>query len=218
MEVYQINSSPYDANAYLIISPEPVLIDVGMNARYVLDTISALIESNNIETIILTHGHYDHWGAAEMVRHVTGADIAIHTEDAAFLSNDVSSAAAMFGAAPSAFKPDRLLIDGDLIELGDSSNLKILHTPGHTPGCICLYHATSKSLFSGDTVFQGGGFGRTDMIGGDHRLLIASLQRLSELDVKVMYPGHGPVTDEDATGQIQLSLHLAATGFALRPD
>ena len=209
MEVHQINSSPYDANAYLIVSPVPVLIDVGMNARYVLDTISGLIEPTDITTIVLTHGHYDHWGAVEAVSRLTGAGISIHSEDAALLLDNVSSAAVMFGARAAAFTPDRLLNDGDSIDLGDGSSLEVIHTPGHTPGGICLYHEKSKSLFSGDTVFQGGGFGRTDLTGGDLHELVNSLNRLAGLDVAVMYPGHGQVADNDVAAQIRMSLRLA---------
>lgn len=209
MEVYQINSSPYDANAYLVEAGRSVLIDVGMSAGYVLDTLSLFVEPDDIWEIILTHAHYDHWGGVLEVSRQTRAGIAIHRADAELLSDDISSAASMFGARSAGFKPDRLLEGGNLIDLGDGSSLEVFHTPGHTPGGICLYHSDSGSLFSGDTVFPAGGFGRTDMPGGDHRLLVDSLMRLTELDVKVMYPGHGYVTDKNVAGQIRESLHLA---------
>ncbi len=209
MEVHHINSSPYDANAYLIVAPGPVLIDVGMNASYVLDRISGIMEPTDIETIILTHGHYDHWGAVEEVSNATGADIVIHAEDAPMLTDSVASAAAMFSGQAASFSPKRLLHEGDNIDLGNDSGLEVIHTPGHTPGCICLYHAPTKSLFSGDTVFQGGGFGRTDLAGGDQHLLLKSLERLAGMDVDVFYPGHGEVSADDASGQIRMSLQLA---------
>lgn len=211
MEVHLINSSPYDANAYLVVAKRPVLIDAGMNASYVLDRVSRFIEVTDVETIILTHAHYDHWGAVEEIKRETGADIALHRQDVVLLSHDVSSVAAMFGANAAAFIPDRILDEGDSIEMGDSTRLIILHTPGHTPGSICLYHPESRSLFSGDTVFPGGSFGRTDLTGGDQQLLVDSLERLAGLDVDILYPGHGEVTERDVTGQIRMSLHLART-------
>ncbi|MDF1556795.1 MAG: MBL fold metallo-hydrolase [ANME-2 cluster archaeon] len=211
MEVHHINSSPYDANAYLIVAPGPVLIDVGMNASYVLDRISGIMEPADIETIILTHGHYDHWGAVQEVSNVTEADIVLHADDAPMLTDIMASAAVMFSGQAASFIPERLLHESDNIDLKNGSGLEVIHTPGHTPGCICLYHAPTKSLFSGDTVFQGGGFGRTDLAGGDQRLLVGSLERLAGMDVDVLYPGHGEVTADDASGQIRMSLQLART-------
>jgi len=213
MQVTQINSSPDDANAYLVTAPEPLLIDVGMNAAYVLDKISKTMEITRIKLIILTHAHYDHWGAVEEVSRQTGAKIAIHTKDAVLLDDDIASVAAMFGSRAATFKPDRLLHDRELIGLGDGSSLEVINTPGHTPGSICLYHAGSRSLFSGDTVFPAGGFGRTDFPCGDKRQIVDSLKLLAGMDIDIMYPGHGYVTNEDVTGQIRMSLHLAGTYF-----
>ena len=85
----------------------------------------------------------------------------------------------------------------------------MIHTPGHTPGSICLYEAQSKSLFSGDTVFPYGSVGRTDLPGGSSRDLIRSISRLVKLDVSVLYPGHGEVTSNNVNEQIKQSLELA---------
>jgi hydroxyacylglutathione hydrolase len=210
MKVHLINSSPYEANAFLLDAPKPVLIDVGMNASYVIDRISDIIEPNDIETIVLTHAHYDHWGGVEEVKQATGAKIAIHKADAVLLQDDVSNVASMFGKR-AVLKADTLLNQADYIELGEGNGLEVIHTPGHTPGSICLYHAESKSLFSGDTVFTGGSFGRTDLTGGSMVQLIESLKYLSGLEVGTMYPGHGDVASENVDGQIKLSLHLAGT-------
>jgi hydroxyacylglutathione hydrolase len=208
MKVYQINSSPYDANAFLVAAEKPLLIDVGMNASYIMDRITEIMEPDRIEIIILTHGHYDHWGAVEEVRQRTGASVAMHGDDIYLLSDDVSNVAAMFGTHGT-FIPDRLLCARELIDLGNGSSLEVIHTPGHTPGSISLYHTGSKILFTGDTVFPGGSFGRTDLTGGSQEQLVESLKLLCKLDVKVMYPGHGNVTDNDVAGQISLSMRLA---------
>jgi glyoxylase-like metal-dependent hydrolase (beta-lactamase superfamily II) len=211
MQVIQINSSPADANAYLIIAPKSLLIDVGTNAKYVLDRIEDIMDPANIELIILTHAHYDHWGAVEEVSFQTGAKIAIHTKDAGLLSDDISSVAAMFGAHGACFQPDIILNDSELIGLGNGSDLEVINTPGHTQGSICLYHSQSRSLFSGDTVFPEGSFGRTDLPSGDGRSLVGSLKRLAVLDVDILYPGHGYVTKDDVPGQIRLSLQFAGS-------
>lgn len=209
MEVYQLNSSLYDANAYLVAAPRTVLVDVGMNASYVLEKVRDLLGHSNIDLVILTHGHYDHWGAVEEVRRQTGAIVALHEDDAVLLDDDVSSVSAMFGARRGGFKPDRLLASGEVLDLGDGTGLEVIHTPGHTPGSICLYHPDTGALFSGDTVFPGGSFGRTDLTGGSQEQLVGSLERLSEMDAGVMYPGHGEVTGDDVPGQIRMSLHMA---------
>lgn len=211
MKIYQINSSPYDANAFLVAAEKPVLVDVGMNASYILDRITEIMEPDEVETIILTHGHYDHWGAVEEVKQRTGASVVLHEYDMYLLDDDISNVAAMFGAHGGGFTPDRLLCAGELIELGDGSSLEVIHTPGHTPGSISLYHTRSKILFTGDTVFPGGSFGRTDLTGGSQEQLVESLKLLSGLDVEVMYPGHGDVTDNDVAGQIRMSMRLAQT-------
>ena len=118
-----------------------------------------------------------------------------------------------FGAHAPKFRVDTVLTDGDKIDLGDST-LRVIHTPGHTPGSICLYEAQSKSLFSGDTVFPYGSVGRTDLPGGSSRNLIRSISRLVTLDVSVLYPGHGEVTANNVNEQIKQSLKLtkAAAG------
>lgn len=208
MEVHQINRSPYEANAYLVAAPKPVLIDVGMNARYVIDRISQVMELTDIEIIVLTHAHFDHWGGVEEVKRSTGASIAIHTADAVLLQDEVSNVASMFGARD-VLVPDTVLNQDDCIHLGGGEDLEVLHTPGHTPGSICLYHPESRSLFSGDTVFPGGGFGRTDLTGGSMVQLVASLTYLTGLEVGTMYPGHGNVVSGNVEGQIRLSLRLA---------
>ncbi len=100
------------------------------------------------------------------------------------------------------FEPDRTLKDKETLDLGDVK-LKVIHTPGHTPGSICLYEPRSKSLFSGDTVFPFGSVGRTDLPGGDAKEIIHSIKRL-----KILYPGHGEISTKDVNEQIMNSLEL----------
>ncbi|MCZ7385109.1 MAG: MBL fold metallo-hydrolase [Candidatus Methanoperedens sp.] len=203
MQVTKLATSFDDANAYLVDGT--ILIDAGMDGELIISELRKYIRPENLETIILTHCHYDHSGGAGIVAKVTGARIAIHKDDAPLLQNARASASELFGMkAPGVF-PDILLKGGELI-----GGLRVIHTPGHTPGGICLYDAGSKSLFSGDTVFQDGSFGRTDLYGGNASKLIESIKKLTQLDVSVMYPGHGDVVIKDANEQIKMSLLMAS--------
>jgi len=203
MEIIKLTTSPYDANAYLV--KRSILVDVGMDAVSILSQLEKLIELKELKTIILTHCHYDHTGGAGEVAKITCAKIAIHQDDAPLLSSARSTAAALFGQKAPVFEPDILLKGGEVF-----GGFKVIHTPGHTPGGICLYDPVSKVLFSGDTVFQGGSFGRTDLYGGNAKKLIGSIRKLTELDVSIMYPGHGDAVAGDANEQIRLSLMMAS--------
>ncbi|MFZ3382302.1 MAG: MBL fold metallo-hydrolase [Candidatus Methanoperedens sp.] len=203
MQVIKINNSPYDANAYLVNGT--ILIDVGMDSNEIISELGKHIALDDLEMIILTHCHYDHSGGAEGVARATGAKIAIHKNDALLLGNPDASASRLFGKKAPIIVPDILLAGGE--KLGD---LEIIHTPGHTPGGICLYDPISKNLFSGDTVFQDGSFGRTDLYGGDSSQLTGSIKKLTLLDVKIMYPGHGDIVMNNANDQIKLSLLMAS--------
>lgn len=203
MHVIKMNDSPYDANAYLVNGT--ILIDVGMDSSYIISELKKHISMTDLEMIILTHCHYDHTGGAEGVAQITGAKIAIHKNDALLLGNPNASASSMFGRKAPVIKPEILLEGGE--KFGD---LEIIHTPGHTPGGICLYDPVSKTLFSGDTVFQDGSFGRTDLYGGNSSQLIESIKKLTLLDVDCMYPGHGDIVKGNANEQIKLSLMMAS--------
>ena len=203
MQVIKINNSPYDANAYLVNGT--ILIDVGMDSSDIISELGKHITLDDLEIIILTHCHYDHSGGASGVARATGAKIAVHKNDASLLGNPEASASRLFGKKAPIIVPD-ILLGGDE-KFGD---LEIIHTPGHTPGGICLYDPISKILFSGDTVFQDGSFGRTDLYGGDSSQLIGSIKKLTLLDVKIMYPGHGEIVMNNANDQIKLSLLMAS--------
>jgi glyoxylase-like metal-dependent hydrolase (beta-lactamase superfamily II) len=135
----------------------------------------------------------------------TGAKIAIHKDDGVLLKDSTATASKLFGKKAPDIKPDILLDGGEAI-----SSLEVIHTPGHTPGGICLYDATTRTLFSGDTVFEDGSFGRTDLYGGNQSTLVESIRKLTLLDVRTMYPGHGDVVSNNANEQIKLSFVLAS--------
>jgi glyoxylase-like metal-dependent hydrolase (beta-lactamase superfamily II) len=146
-----------------------------------------------IEFVLNTHAHFDHTDANGAIVKATGAPLALHAKDQPILES--SGGAALFGmrADPSP-PPDLVLNDGDELEIGQL-RLKVLHTPGHTPGHVCFYEAAEGVLFDGDVLFYRG-IGRTDLPGGSWQLLMDSIQRVlfALPDETVVYSGHGPAT------------------------
>jgi hydroxyacylglutathione hydrolase len=168
-----------------------VVIDPAGESGVVLRAIAG----RPVTAIVLTHGHFDHLGAVSAVIEATGAPLAVHRLDAPAISDAAANGALGFGRDDTAPAADRLLDDGDLIEAG-GLRLRVIHTPGHTIGSVCLYVEAAEPghLFSGDTLFAGS-VGRTDFPGGDARALRESLRKLAILPPDTaVHPGHGPDT------------------------
>ncbi len=182
----------FASNCYIVGSEsnkEGVIIDPGDDAKEILKNVKDL--GLDIKLIILTHGHIDHTGAVKEVKEATGAEVAIHTDDAKSLQEQLLGR--LFGLSyPPPPPPDWLLKDGDSIDVGDLHFL-VVHTPGHSPGGICLLE--EGVVFSGDTLFNYG-IGRTDLPGGNGSQLMNSIHtKLMILpDNTIVYPGHGPET------------------------
>jgi len=176
---------PIAANAYLL-KEEGVLIDAGGDAEFLLKAIKKYVSIKELKYVFLTHSHYDHAKAASILQRA-GIKLVMHLLECEFA---LRSASPLYVPV----KPDVAVEGGEVFEFG-SMRLEVIHTPGHTPGSICLYEPERKWLFSGDTVFTYGGFGRVDFPGGDARSLIESLKKLSELEIKRLYPGHEDVVD-----------------------
>ena len=181
------------ANCYIVGSEstrEGLVIDPGGSAE---DISEAIDDSGlDIKFIVLTHGHSDHIAALYDIQDRTGAATAIHTDDADFLHGS-GSRSMMFGISyKTPNPPDRLLKEGDIIDIGEL-RFSVVHTPGHTPGSICLL--TGDKLFTGDTLLYRG-IGTTLMPGSSRRQLIDSIHtRLMVLpDDTTLYPGHGRAT------------------------
>jgi hydroxyacylglutathione hydrolase len=186
---------PFGSNCYIVGSEtgkHGLVIDPGAETKLILRTVNEL--GLTISLILVTHAHIDHIGALAPVKEATGAKFAIHEAEAkaglGMFSRMLSSmTGGSFNQPP---KPDRLLKDGDTIDIDDLS-FTVLHTPGHSPGGISLYgHGI---LFSGDTLFNYG-IGRTDFPGCSYEQIMDSIKnKLIKLpDETVVYPGHGPAT------------------------
>jgi hydroxyacylglutathione hydrolase len=143
-----------------------------------------------LRLIVSTHGHWDHTGDNARVADATGAEIAVHALDREALVHP-TPLWAPFEIPPSV--PAVELAEGGEVRFGEI-RLQVLHTPGHTPGSVCLQSVDEGLLFSGDTLFAGG-WGRTDLPGGSDEAMVESLVRLADLESMVaVFPGHGAVT------------------------
>lgn len=180
-------------NCYLVGCEETkkaAIIDPGAAASAIINMIKS--SGYVVETIINTHGHVDHIGANNEVKKHTGAKLMIHRLDAKMLTSSAANFSMFMGNPVTSAAADQLLDEGSIVKVGNLE-LKVLHTPGHTPGGICLVN--DKVIFSGDTLFYGS-IGRTDFPGGSYEALIKSIKDKLMIypDETVVYPGHGPAT------------------------
>ncbi|MBA7471170.1 Hydroxyacylglutathione hydrolase GloC [subsurface metagenome] len=183
---------PMEANCYILYNPdkrEGLIIDPGAEGSHLIKFIKQ--EKISINYIVNTHGHPDHIGANRKIKEHTNAPILIHQYDAPMLAKSGSVLSFIFPLESSSPAADTFIKDGDLIECA-GMKLKVLHTPGHTPGGISLL--IDDSIFTGDTLFSGS-IGRSDLPGGSPQVLLNSIKKILSLDENlIIYPGHGPST------------------------
>lgn len=199
MRIWTRELGEFATNCYIIADPDSnaaAVVDPGEPDPWITRTLAE--NGLKAELILLTHGHLDHIGGVTWLSRQTGAPVLVHRDDAPYLTDANLNGSAYFGSPIIAQPPDKLLSDGDEIAVG-SLRLKVIHTPGHTPGGVCFYLAPSGGqkgqLLAGDTLFAGS-VGRTDLPGGSHTQLIQSIrEKLLPLPPDTMvYPGHGPAT------------------------
>jgi hydroxyacylglutathione hydrolase len=192
MIIKRIPTGMFGSNCYIVgLNGEGVIIDPGTSSKEVREIVGSL--GITIKYIIITHSHIDHICSVDEVKLFTGAKVAVHEADAVGLADEVLNGSAMFSEAK-AFNPaDILLKDGDVLEVG-GLKLEIIHTPGHSPGGICV--KAENNLFTGDTLFKRS-IGRTDLGNGNYKDIINSIKSKLLLldDSTVVYPGHGTYTD-----------------------
>ncbi len=169
MKIINLKVGDLETNCYILkTDKEAFIIDPGGDPEKILEHV----EKQEVK-IINTHHHFDHTLANDELKEKLNAEVFIHEDEKDFVD----------------FKVDRFLKEGDVLKIGDTE-LKVLHTPGHTQGGICLF--TDDFVFSGDTLFENG-YGRVDLPGGDFEKMSASLKRIQGMlkNNTTIYPGHG---------------------------
>jgi hydroxyacylglutathione hydrolase len=194
MKIDRLILGEFQTNSYVVRKDESavdcLVIDAGLDAS---DLVAFLRQHRlNPVAVVLTHGHIDHIaGLAALRRQFPRLKVYVHRLDASLLSEPRANLSLMAGVAFTTEPPDVLLEEGDVVEEA-GIRLKVLHTPGHTPGGICLYAESDGVVFVGDTLFADS-VGRTDFPGGDMDQLVQSIRtKLFTLpDQTAAYPGHG---------------------------
>ena len=188
MEIYTLFPDNFGSNCYILISNHSAaVIDPSVDAEEIIKFVSE--KGAKVEKIILTHGHFDHVTSLDKLRDLTLAPAYIHKDDNEMLTDGEKNAHSIFFGYNKIWRPaETLLDDGNEIRLGDEV-IKVVSTPGHSKGSICLI--CKDKLITGDTIFANG-YGRYDLHGGDVNALVSSLNSLRDLDQKLtIYPGHG---------------------------
>jgi len=177
----------FTSNAFLVTGERTVLVDPGAN----YDVVAAVREHvDDLDAVLVTHPHPDHVG---------NLDAVTEAFDPTILGFEGVDGV------------DRELADGDTVRVGDSE-YEALHTPGHEPHHLCFYSAGAGVLFAADLVFANGGFGRTDLEGGDREVLVDSIERVLDVvdeDLDAMHSGHGPSVTSDPYFDIELAARTA---------
>jgi len=192
MKIDTILVGPLQVNCYLVYdekSHDAIVVDPGDEAEKII----RLVEDSKLKVsrIVCTHGHFDHVGAVTRLKEKTGAPVMLHKGDLDIYTRADKQGALWGFRVEQPPAPDMYMLEGDELAFG-RFRLKVLHTPGHSPGGICLYG--EGVILTGDTIFAGS-VGRTDFPGGSAAELKRSFARIIELPSETkIYSGHGPMT------------------------
>ncbi|MGA2915850.1 MAG: MBL fold metallo-hydrolase [Sedimentisphaerales bacterium] len=201
MQIDKLVLGLYENNSYVVRknknSPNCIIIDTGLNTRPLIDFLNK--KNLNPQVLILTHGHADHIaGAALLRKNFDNIKVCIHKADSNMLTDPVSNLSSLAGTKITTSPADVLFDREEEIEYA-GIRFRLIHTPGHTPGGICLYNKDDKILFSGDTLFTGS-IGKSDFSGYDIQKCFKQLvnnirEKLLILpDDTTVFPGHGQTT------------------------
>jgi len=197
MKIDRLILGDFETNCYVLRNSDKardcLIIDTGLDAGPLLDFLE--LNKLNPAALILTHGHADHIAGVEPLRKKSPTiAVYIHKLDAEMLTSAIRNLSVLSGTFLTTKKADNLVEEGDVINI-IQIKLRVIHTPGHTPGGICLYSEKDGIIFVGDTLFAGS-VGRTDFPNGDMKQLIEGIKHklLVLPDDTVVYPGHGPET------------------------
>ena len=197
MKICNLVLGEYQTNCFCVTADDSakdcLVVDTGLSPQPLVDYLQN--GELNPVAVVYTHGHLDHtFGTKALRENWPDIKVAIHKNDADMLTDADKNLSAAMGTPIEFSAADIILNNGDEVEFA-GVKLKVIHTPGHTPGGICLYCESEDILFAGDTLFANS-IGRTDFPGGDHDLLIASIKtKLLVLpDETNVYTGHGPAT------------------------
>ncbi len=181
----------FTSNVFLVDGEHRVLVDVGSG----FDVVAAVRDATDgLDAVVLTHTHPDHVGNLDAVVEAFGVRVCGWDGDNAAIDDPID--------------------DGDRMRLGDHEYVA-RYTPGHAPDHLCFYAPEPSVLFAGDLVFANGGFGRTDLAGGDRRRLVESIERVLSTvddDLSALHAGHGPSVTDGARHDIELALNAARAG------
>ena len=196
MQLLMIVDQSYGTNTYVYFdenSREGVVIDPGDCLEELREVISQ--HEIKVTAILLTHGHFDHTFRVNELRELTGAPVYAHEGETELLKNSEYNRSGNRGLEISVVA-DKLFKDGDVFDFTNGTELRVIHTPGHTAGGCCYYNEAAGIIFTGDTLFRET-IGRTDMPTGNHAALVASVrERLFTLpENTTVFPGHEESSD-----------------------
>ena len=200
MKIERFVFNPIQVNTYVLWDEqtrECALVDAGCCNEREERSLASFIETNALKPVLAinTHGHFDHTMGVQFVKRTYSVPLAMSRADA-FLVEHGKESGAMFGVEVGEMPSiDIDLAGADEVRFGNTV-LRVIRTPGHTPGGVAFFHAGSKSLFTGDTLFRES-IGRTDLPGGDYKAIMESIiERIVPLgDETKIYPGHGECSD-----------------------
>ena len=205
MRVFRLKPLSFcDTNCYIVASNEgnAALIDAPDDAEYILEQLD--VYGLTLKMILLTHGHFDHIGAAADLQQQTGCEVYIHTDDLFMVKNTEASKGGFPGIGNIKSVENVIPVTEDMVIKLDEIEFDVLHTPGHTPGSVC--YITGNVMFSGDTLFARS-IGRTDMPGGDMDKMEQSLLKIKDLGGDLtIYPGHMNITSLETEKRVNIYL------------